>query len=114
MAVEKSPAAIAPPYGVVIQEALERNDPAEMARVAIAAQEYLAHADQVKFELEKLNARLSDDAAIVPYGTAIHEAIKSGDKAHMQKVALAAEAHLKRVDAIRDALQLLEAEIDDG
>lgn len=114
MAMENSPAAIVPPYGVVIQEALERNDRPEMVRVAKAAQEYLAHAEQVKIELEKLNARISDDAAIVPYGTAIHEAIRSGDKARMQKVALATEAHLKRLDEMRDALKLLKAELDGG
>ena len=110
----KSTASIIPPYGVVIQEALKRNDPAEMAQVAIRAQEYLAHAEQVQLELDKLNARLSDGAAIVPYGTAIHEAIKSGDKARMERVAQDAEAHLERVSKIREALNLLQSEIDKG
>ena len=114
MAPKKSAAAIVPPYGTVIQEALQRNDPAEMARVAIQAQEYLEHAEQVKLELAKLNARISKSASVVPYGDAIHEAIRSGDRARMEQVAASAEAHMKRAAEIRDALELLKAEIAKG
>lgn len=114
MPTKKSTGAIVPPYGTVIQQAMQRNDPAEMARVAVQAQEYLAHAEQVKLELAKLNARLSKSAAVVPYGDAIQEAIKSGDRAQMEQVAAAAEAHLQRAAEIREALGLLKAEIAKG
>jgi Domain of unknown function (DUF1843) len=114
MAIDNSAIASVPLYGAVIQEALGRNDPEEMASVALRAREYLAHAEQVKVELAKLEAHMAQSAAVVPYGPAIQEAIKSGDRAQMEKVAAAAEAHLKRAAEIRDALELLKSEIAKG
>ncbi len=103
-----------PLYGTVIQEALGRNDPEEMAGVALRAREYLAHAEQVKIELAKLEAHMSQAVGVAPYGNAIHEAIKSGDRAQMETVAAAAEAHLQRAADIREALALLKSEIAKG
>lgn len=113
MAAKKSAAGIVPPYGVAIREALQRGDPAEMARVAKQARDYVAHAEEVKAELVKLDQR-GAQAAVVPYGEAIQQAIKSGDRAQMERVAAAAEAHLQRTADIREALELLKAEIGRG
>lgn len=114
MAIDQAAGISIPLYGTVIQEALGRNDPEEMASVALRAREYLAHAEQVKIELAKLEAHMARAAPIVPYGTAIHEAIKSGDRAQMETVAAAAEAHLQRAADIREALALLKSEIAKG
>jgi len=45
---------------------------------------------------------------VPPYGTAIQEAIRSGDRARMQEVAQQAEKHLKEV---REALDKLHQEL---
>lgn len=114
MTSSKSTGAIIPPYGTVIQEALKRNDPDEMASVALRAREYLANAELVKVELAKLDAQILQSAPVVPYGTAIHEAIKSGDLAQMERVAAVAEAHLSRAADIKEALEQLKSEIAKG
>lgn len=47
---------------------------------------------------------------IPPYGTAIHEAIASGDVARMERVERETEEWLRRAEAVRQALEELRAE----
>lgn len=49
--------------------------------------------------------------SIPPYGTAIREAVASGDLEEMRRVAGDAEEHLKEVGDVAAALELLKAEI---
>jgi len=100
-----------PPYGVAIQEAIKSGDAAVMAKVAIQAQEYLAHADQVKLELDKLKGRLTNIGSVEPYGVAIQKAIASGDPARMKQVASDAEAYLDNAETVKKALKQLKSEI---
>jgi Domain of unknown function (DUF1843) len=49
--------------------------------------------------------------AIPPYGTAIHQAIASGDLAQMKAIEKHAEEYLKEWGDVRSALELLKSEI---
>ena len=48
---------------------------------------------------------------VPPYGTAIQEAIATGDVAKMKQVATVAEHHLAQVGDVRSALEHLKIEI---
>jgi hypothetical protein len=48
---------------------------------------------------------------VTPYGTAIHQAVASGDLAQMKAVEKQAEEYLKEWGDLRTALELLKVEI---
>lgn len=49
--------------------------------------------------------------AVPPYGSAIHQAIASGDLAQMKAIEKHAEEYLKEWGDVRSALELLKSEI---
>lgn len=48
---------------------------------------------------------------VKPYGTAIHQAMASGDLAKMKEVAASAETYLKDYGNVAAALEILKSEI---
>jgi hypothetical protein len=54
---------------------------------------------------------MAEEYRVPPYGTAIHNAIASGDLMRMKDAVVDAEAHLHSHGDIRAALEVLRAEI---